>query len=40
MSDVVVGREGRVLMIAVNRPAKRNAWNLSDIEGIARAYRQ
>ncbi len=40
MSDVVVERDGRVLLIGVNRPAKRNAWNLAVIGAVAQAYEQ
>ena len=40
MTDVVVERDGRTLLIWVNRPAKRNAWNLSVIEKVAQAYQE
>jgi enoyl-CoA hydratase/carnithine racemase len=40
-SDVVtVERRGHVLLIGVNRAAKRNAWNLAVIDGVAAAYDQ
>lgn len=39
MTDAVtLERDGHVLLIGVNRPAKRNAWNLEVIEGVAAAY--
>jgi enoyl-CoA hydratase/carnithine racemase len=38
--SVTVERDGHVLLIGVNRPDKRNAWNLDVIDGIARAYEQ
>lgn len=40
MSDhpVLVERDGHVLHIGVNRPAKRNAWNLDVIRGVSDAY--
>src|ERR1700709_2804748 len=31
-------RSGPVLLIGVNRAAKRNAWNLAVIDGVAAAY--
>lgn len=38
-NDVVtVERAGAVLLIGVNRPRKRNAWNLAVIDGVAAAY--
>ncbi len=41
MSDAVtVERDGHVLLIGVNRPDKRNAWNLDVINGVAAAYEQ
>lgn len=40
MSDVVVEQVGHVLAIGVNRPEKRNAWNLAVIEQVAAAYQQ
>lgn len=42
MSDhpVLIEREGHVLHIGVNRPDKRNAWNLDVIRGVAAAYDQ
>jgi len=42
MSDdvVVTEREGHVLRIAVNRPDKRNAWNLEVIDAVAAAYQR
>jgi enoyl-CoA hydratase/carnithine racemase len=36
--EVVVAQDGHVLLIGVNRPAKRNAWNLGVIAGVAAAY--
>ena len=39
MSELVtVEQQGHVMLIGVNRPAKRNAWNLDIIQGVARAY--
>lgn len=40
MPDPVVTTEvvGHVLAIGVDRPAKRNAWNLAVIEQVSRAY--
>ena len=35
--EIVVNREGAVLVITINRPAARNALNRSASEGIARA---
>jgi enoyl-CoA hydratase/carnithine racemase len=35
---VTVERRGSVLLIGVNRAAKRNAWNLAVINGVAAAY--
>ena len=35
---VTVDRDGHVLLIGVNRPEKRNAFDLSTIEQLARAY--
>src|SRR4051812_13473923 len=35
---VTVERRGHVLLIGVNRAAKRNAWNLAVINGVAAAY--
>lgn len=35
---VTVERDGHVLLIGVDRPAKRNAWNLAVIEQVAAAY--
>ncbi len=37
-SPVLVDRDGHVLHIGVNRPAKRNAWNLEVIAGVSAAY--
>jgi enoyl-CoA hydratase/carnithine racemase len=37
---VVVERVGHVLVIGVNRPEKRNAWNLAVIEAVAQAYQE
>jgi enoyl-CoA hydratase/carnithine racemase len=31
---VVVDRRGHVLLIGVNRPGKRNAWNLATIDAV------
>ena len=38
--EVLVERDGHVLLIGVNRPAKRNAWNLAVIEAVAAAYQE
>lgn len=39
MTDpVTVERDGHVLLIGVNRPAKRNAFNLAAIDALASAY--
>jgi enoyl-CoA hydratase len=35
---VTVERDGHVLLIGVNRPAKRNAFNLAVIDALGRAY--
>jgi enoyl-CoA hydratase/carnithine racemase len=35
---VVVERRGHVLMIGVNRPQKRNAWDLATIDAVGAAY--
>lgn len=35
---VVVERRGHVLLIGVNRPAKRNAWDLATIDAVGAAY--
>ena len=35
---VTVERDGHVLLIGVNRPAKRNAFNLAVIDELGRAY--
>src|SRR5512132_3059350 len=35
---VTVERDGRVLLIGVNRPAKRNAFDLAVIEALGEAY--
>ncbi|MCU1673135.1 MAG: Enoyl-CoA hydratase [Frankiales bacterium] len=37
---VTVEREGAVLLIGVDRAAKRNAWDLDTITGVAAAYEQ
>ena len=37
---VTVEREGAVLLIGVDRAAKRNAWDLETIAGVAAAYEQ
>lgn len=37
---VIVERSGHVLLIGVNRPTKRNAWNVAVIEAVAAAYQQ
>jgi enoyl-CoA hydratase len=38
MSTVTVDLDGHVLLIGVNRPEKRNAWNLAVIDEVAAAY--
>lgn len=35
---VTVERDGHVLLIGVNRPDKRNAWDLATIAALSRAY--
>jgi enoyl-CoA hydratase len=35
---ITVERDGHVLLIGVNRPAKRNAFNLATIEALGSAY--
>jgi enoyl-CoA hydratase len=35
---VTLERDGQVLLIGVNRPAKRNAFNLAAIDALGRAY--
>ena len=37
---VTVERDGHVLVIGLNRPAKRNAMNLAMVEELAAAYRE
>lgn len=37
---VLVERHGHVLTIGVNRPEKRNAWNLATIAAVGAAYQQ
>ena len=37
-SNVTVERDGHVLLIGVDRAAKRNAWDLGVIRGVADAY--
>ena len=37
---VTVERSGHVLVIGVNRPEKRNAWNIAVIEAVAAAYQE
>lgn len=37
-APVLVERRGHVLLIGVNRPAKRNAWDLAVIDGVGAAY--
>jgi enoyl-CoA hydratase/carnithine racemase len=39
-SPVLVERLGHVLLIGVNRPAKRNAWDLATIDAVGAAYQQ
>lgn len=39
-SPVTVERRGHVLLIGVNRPDKRNAWDLATIDAVAAAYEQ
>jgi enoyl-CoA hydratase len=39
-SPVTVEADGDVLLIGVNRPAKRNAWDLEVIDAVAAAYEQ
>jgi enoyl-CoA hydratase len=38
MSKVTVERDGHVLLIGINRPEKRNAFDLDTIAELARAY--
>lgn len=40
MTTVTVEREGAVLLMGINRPEKRNAFNLETIEALATAYEQ
>ncbi|HZJ27084.1 MAG TPA: crotonase/enoyl-CoA hydratase family protein [Acidimicrobiia bacterium] len=42
MSDekVTVGRDGHVLSIGVNRPEKKNAWDVDIIQGVARGLQE
>jgi enoyl-CoA hydratase len=40
MTVVTTERDGHVLLIGVDRPDKRNAWNLSVIDEVAAAYAQ
>lgn len=37
-NEVTVERDGHVLLIGVNRPEKRNAWNLAVIDAMSQAY--
>jgi enoyl-CoA hydratase len=37
---VTVEQDGHVLLIGVDRPAKRNAWNLAVIDGVSAAYQR
>jgi len=37
---ITVERDGHVLLMGVNRPAKRNAFNLATIEALAAAYEE
>lgn len=37
-APVVVERRGHVLVIGVNRPHKRNAWDLATIDAVGAAY--
>ncbi len=37
-APVVVERRGHVLLIGVNRPHKRNAWDLATIDAVGSAY--
>jgi enoyl-CoA hydratase len=37
---VLVERRGHVLLIGVNRPHKRNAWDLATIDAVGAAYQQ
>ncbi len=39
-APVVTERRGHVLLIGVNRPERRNAWNLAVISGVAAAYEE
>ena len=39
-SPVVVEQRGHVLLIGVNRPQQRNAWNLAVIDAVAAAYQR
>jgi enoyl-CoA hydratase/carnithine racemase len=40
MSKVTVEREGHVLLIGINRPEKRNAFDLETIDALAAAYEE
>ena len=37
---MTVERDGHVLMIGINRPEKRNAFDLESLEALAAAYEQ
>ena len=37
-TKVTLERRGHLLLIGVNRPEKRNAWDLDVIRGVAQAY--
>jgi enoyl-CoA hydratase len=39
-TPVIVERSGHVLVIGVNRPHKRNAWNIAVIEAVAEAFQE
>lgn len=38
--SVTVERDGRVMLIGVDRAAKYNSWNLATIDGVAAAYEE
>jgi enoyl-CoA hydratase/carnithine racemase len=40
MSQVTVERDGHVLLMGLNRPEKRNAFNLAMIDQLAAAYHE
>ena len=40
MGVVTIEREGKLLLIGVNRPDAYNLWNLEVIQTVSRAYKE